>query len=153
MKLNNPFNFPPNLNSSTIIDDYVFSNNRGLAFLVLNVIAFMFLFWDKVAKTLFKSNRFNLERFNTCNTNWINIPILKKLKSWYNIKLSFISILCYLFLIIECFRIVVVIVSILCIAYLIYDMKELDNLISLAGLGCFILICIFLSEHPGRVCF
>lgn len=43
------------------------------------------------------------------------------------------------------------ILTILCAIYLAFDLREIDNLISLLGLGVFILICIFLSEHPGRV--
>ena len=50
-------------------------------------------------------------------------------------------------------RIVIILVAIGCIAYLIYDLKDPRNLISLIGLFTFILICIFISEHPSRVSF
>lgn len=41
--------------------------------------------------------------------------------------------------------------TLLCIAYLVYDLKDPNNLISLLGLFVFIFICILMSKHPSRV--
>lgn len=47
--------------------------------------------------------------------------------------------------------IVILLISMVSVAYLIYDLKDYYNLISLVGLFTFILIAIFLSEHPSRI--
>lgn len=54
MKLNPPFNFPKNVSSSTILKDYVFSNNIGLALFVLTVITIIMLIWELLIKKLAK---------------------------------------------------------------------------------------------------
>lgn len=69
MKLNSPFNFPSGVNSTVIIDDYVFSNNRGLAFLVLNFIACLFLLWDMIIKRFIPYNPFTFSKNYFCESS------------------------------------------------------------------------------------
>jgi pyrimidine nucleoside transport protein len=48
-------------------------------------------------------------------------------------------------------RIIIGLFSAGAVAYLFSDLKDYYNLVSLAGLFVFILICIFLSEHPSKI--
>ena len=46
MKLSYPFSFPKNTNTTYILENYVFSNNRGLALFVLAIILTLLLIWE-----------------------------------------------------------------------------------------------------------
>lgn len=48
-------------------------------------------------------------------------------------------------------RIVIGLVFIGCIVYLILDLSSVYNLVSVAGLLTFVLICILISAHPSKV--
>lgn len=146
MKLNPPFNFPRGLNSSTIIKDYVFQNNIGLALFVLTMIVVLMILWEIPGKMLARRVKRNF------NPNIPVHPLIKRFGRWYLILLDDEFFFMSTELKLDFFiRIIVAIVAILCVAYLIYDLKDTYNLISLIGLFVFILLCIFLSQHPSRV--
>lgn len=93
MKLNNPFNIPHNLNSSVIIEDYIFANNKGLALLILNISTVLFFVWDKVIKYLLRRCEFKSERTGRF-TKWANeSPILKRFFNKWLVSSSKMSIL------------------------------------------------------------
>jgi hypothetical protein len=54
MKLNPPFNFPSNVSEKVILDDYVFTNNIGLALFVLTVSVALMLLWELLVKRFSK---------------------------------------------------------------------------------------------------
>lgn len=127
MKNYPPFSFPNGTNSSTIISDFVFSNNRGFALFMLTIIVAVFAIWELVKKFLIKSsNKADLvDRILPANI----ARIVKKYQAW----------------------IVISIVATACFAYLIYDLKDYYNLVSLLGLFTFIFICVLISEYPSRI--
>lgn len=122
MKLNYPFSFPKNTNTTYILENYVFSNNRGLALFVLVVILTLLLIWEYLNR---KYNLFVQKLFRNIKIH----PFILKNKSWF----------------------MIIAVSLLCIGYLIYDLKDYYNLVSLTGLVAFIIICLLVSEHPSKV--
>jgi hypothetical protein len=50
MDLNNPFNFPKDENSTTILNDFIFANNRGLALFILVLIGVILALYDNLKK-------------------------------------------------------------------------------------------------------
>ena len=52
MKLNKPFDIPDssnsNSNSSQVLDNYVFTNNKGLALFIIATIVILFVFWEQI---------------------------------------------------------------------------------------------------------
>ena len=122
MKTNDPFYFGNGTNSSTIISEYIFSNNRGFALLVLTLVVLLFILWESLIKRY--ASLVNCSRLSFCAN-----PIFFKYRPW----------------------IVIGLVTLACGSYLIYDLKDYRNLISLLGLFVFILICVFISENPSRV--
>ena len=79
MKLNNPFNFPKDENSTTILNDYVFSNNRGLALLVLVIIVVIIAIYDNFRIPI--TNRLK-SSVNAYSVKFRCHPILKRYSSW-----------------------------------------------------------------------
>jgi hypothetical protein len=79
MKLNNPFNFPKDTNSTTILNDYIFSNNRGLALFCVVVISVIMAFYDNFKFSIKK--RFNFYE-QTLAEKFKCHPSLKKYSSW-----------------------------------------------------------------------
>ena len=77
MKLNHPFDFPSHLNSTEIINDYVFSNNRGLALFVLTAIVTLFLLWEHVIKRL--ADKLKIDQKVSEKLH----PVLKKYLPWF----------------------------------------------------------------------
>lgn len=123
MKLNPPFNFPANVSQSVIIRDYVFRNNIGLALFVVTIFTLCMIAWE-LGKRHSSRIKFRPPR--------IRLPgFISRFGTW----------------------IIIIIVALLCIAYLAYDLKDPYNLISLLGLFVFILICILMSKYPSRVSF
>lgn len=113
MKYSNPFYFVGRAQNSTInvLDEYIFSNNRGLALLCLTLMAVLLLLWDLGVKRLYHKIRPKI------NAQSITIPpILEKTLSFINRYMSWF---------------VIGIVSILCSVYLIMDTKDWYNLVSL----------------------
>jgi len=98
MKLSYPFNFPRQYNSTFIVDNYVFSNNQGLALFILTVVGVLFVVWDFLVPRLF--TRFALrEKLNSVNKLKCPTfsPKIQKIIQWYflsvNRHLSFLFIL------------------------------------------------------------
>ena len=77
MKLNHPFDFPSDLNSTEIINNYVFSNNRGLALFVLTAVVTLFLLWEHLVKRLTGKLKLS-QRFSD-----MLHPVLKKFLPWF----------------------------------------------------------------------
>jgi hypothetical protein len=125
MKNNNPFNFGNDTNSSSIIKNEVFSNNRGFALLMLTIVVALFMIWDLVIK------KYVADKVSCggLSSTFEKYPLLVKFRPW----------------------IVIALVTIACVAYLVYDLKDYYNLVSLLGLFVFISICVFISEHPSRI--
>jgi hypothetical protein len=73
MKLSYPFNFPRQYNSTYIIDNYVFSNNNGLALFILTVVGILFVLWDFLVPKLF--TRFSLKE-KIASVNKLKFPTL-----------------------------------------------------------------------------
>lgn len=102
MYLNYPFNFPSNVNSTILLNDYIFSNNKGLysslmlnfiinflrllfikglALFCLTVIVSLLLLWDNFLCDYLATNvKLELEIFNNA--------YYKKYGSWYSSYLN-----------------------------------------------------------------
>jgi hypothetical protein len=84
MKLNNPFNFPKGDNSTTILNDFVFSNNKGLALFFLALITVMMASYDYF-KTAIKNRIFPIKMSEKTSNFFGKFkchPLLKKYSSW-----------------------------------------------------------------------
>ncbi|RNA39663.1 solute carrier family 28 member 3 [Brachionus plicatilis] len=95
--------------------------SKGLALFLLTIVVVLFAVWEISKKKLNQKINFK--------SKIITSPSLASISPW----------------------IIIGLVTILCISYLIYDLKDYRNLISLLGLSVFIMICIFISEHPSRI--
>ena len=121
MSLQNPFDIPPGLDSSVVLNEYIFTNNKGLALLVITVIVAFVIIWDKfLAKPLSRNCDFSFVRRN---------KFLAKFGSW----------------------ILVLLVLIGCAVFLALNITDNYNLVSLGGLIAFGLVCILLSNRPGQI--
>ncbi|CAF0781890.1 unnamed protein product [Brachionus calyciflorus] len=124
MFLSNPLYFIRNskITSNNFWDDYIFTNNKGLGFLVINVIVFSFLVWEKALSKKFK---------NTSHRRSI------KLKDLENKK--FIRLAPKIALVIALFILFV------------FNINSIYNIISLIGLITYVLLTILLSNNPINI--
>jgi hypothetical protein len=133
MKLSNPFSFKPKENEtqSEIYDKYIFSNNKGLALLILTLIATFIIIWDlflgRIVSKFYDS--IDIEGFLNKQIGVSATLKFYQLKSW----------------------ILILIVTVACIVYLAFDLEEPYNLISVFNIIFLLFICTLASEHPSRV--
>ncbi len=48
IKFNKPFDIPNSSNTSQILDNYVFTNNKGLALFVITTVVVLFVLWEQI---------------------------------------------------------------------------------------------------------
>ena len=79
MKSNKPFDIPDNSNSnsSQLLDNYVFTNNKGLALFIMTTIVILFVFWEQIIIKYKLSDRIGkyLPKIKVH-------PLIYKYKSW-----------------------------------------------------------------------
>jgi hypothetical protein len=76
MSINNPFGFlsANKTNETNVLDDLIFTNNKGLALLVLTIIATLVAIWDVfLGKMLAKYVNYTMDKDS----------FLKKYGSWF----------------------------------------------------------------------
>jgi hypothetical protein len=71
MHRSNPFNFPKNKNTTALLNQHVFSNNKGLALFIITVVLGAFAFWEFLIS--------NMKQWSTFN-------------DYFKMKLSFIGV-------------------------------------------------------------
>ncbi|CAF0726574.1 unnamed protein product [Brachionus calyciflorus] len=121
MDINNPFAYTKLTNRTNTLQNHVFANNRGLAFLILTLIICILIIWDKfIAKLI--TGKFS-------KPNFLNNKIIQKFGSW----------------------IVMGLIAVAIVVYLIFSVTQAYNLVSLTGLAMFVLVSILISAHPAEI--